>query len=138
MNIPIGVDPATAWEAVRDFANVHERVAAGFVTASRLDNGDRIVTFETGAQARERLIDVDDERRRLVYSVIDSSLGFIHHQASVEVVATAENEGRSRLVWTADLLPDTLRPVVEAMMTQGASAIARRSPAETVTAWMCC
>ena len=82
------------------------------------------MTFETGAQARERLIDVDDARRRLVYSVVESSLGFVHHQASVEVVAAENGEG-THLVWTADLLPDTLRPVIEAMMTRGASAIAR-------------
>jgi hypothetical protein len=124
MDIPIGADPASAWDALTDFGAVHERVAAGFVTASYLEGSDRIVTFETGARARERLIDVDDDRRRLVYSVVESSLGFVHHQASVEVVATENSEG-AHLVWIADLLPDTLRPVIEAMMTRGASAIAR-------------
>jgi hypothetical protein len=125
MDIPIGADAATAWDAVRDFAAVHERVAAGFVTASRLDGGDRIVTFDTGAEARERLIDLDDERRRLVYSVVESSLDFVHHQASVEVVTASGRGSGSHLVWTADLLPGTLRPVIEAMMARGASAIAR-------------
>jgi hypothetical protein len=122
MEIPVGADATTAWEALRDFAAVHERVAAGFVTDSHLDGGDRIVTFETGAQARERLIDCDDERRRIVYSVVESSLGLTHHQASVEVLDAPRG---SLLVWTTDLLPDTLRPMVEAMMGRGADAIAR-------------
>jgi Polyketide cyclase / dehydrase and lipid transport len=121
--IRLGADPVTAWDAVRDFANVHERVAAGFVTATRLEGGDRIVTFVTGAEARERLVDVDEGRRRLVYSVIESPLGLSHHQASVEVLDGSD--GGSRLVWIADLLPDQAAPTIEAMMTQGASAIAR-------------
>jgi hypothetical protein len=125
MDIQIGADPATAWEALCDFANVHQRVAAGFVTDSRLDDGDRIVTFENGAVARERLVDLDGERRRIVYSVVESPLGLTHHQASVELVAVPGNGGGSRFLWTADLLPDTARPLVEAMMEQGAVAIAR-------------
>jgi hypothetical protein len=122
-DIHLRADPVTAWDAVRDFANVHERVAAGFVTATRLEGRDRIVTFVTGAEARERLVDVDDDRRRLVYSVIESPLGLSHHQASVEVLDGTD--GGSRLVWIADLLPDQAAPTIEAMMTQGASAIAR-------------
>lgn len=125
IDIPIGADPATAWAAVRDFAAVHQRVAAGFVTDSRMDGDDRIITFENGAQARERLVDLDDERRRLVYSVVESSLGLTHHQASVEIVDPADKGGGSRLVWTADLLPDSVRPIVEAMMGRGAEAITR-------------
>jgi hypothetical protein len=125
MDILIGADPATAWAALSDFANVHERVAAGFVTASVLDDGDRIITFENGAVARERLVDLDDERRRIVYAVIESPLGLTHHQASVEVVAATGDDGGSHFLWTTDLLPDTARPVVEAMMEQGAVAIAR-------------
>jgi hypothetical protein len=81
MDIPIRADPSTAWEALCDFANVHERVATGFVTDSHLDDGDRVATFE--------------------------------------------NSSGSRFVWTTDLLPDTARPVIEAMMEQGAVAIAR-------------
>ncbi len=125
MDIPIGADPATAWAALCDFANVHERVATGFVTACRLDDGDRIVTFENGAVARERLVDVDHERRRIVYSVIESALGLSHHQASVEVVGATGNGGGSFFQWTTDLLPDAARPVIAAMMEQGAIAIAR-------------
>ena len=61
--------------ALRDFGAVHQRVAPGFVTATRLDGDDRVVTFFTGAEARERLVSVDDARRRLVYTVVESQLG---------------------------------------------------------------
>jgi hypothetical protein len=121
--IRVDAHPAAAWDAVRDFANVHERVAAGFVTATRLQGDERIVTFVTGAEARERLIDVDEDRRRLVYSVVESQLGLSYHQASVEVLDGSD--GGSRLVWISDVLPDELAPTIEGMMTQGAAAIAR-------------
>lgn len=121
-DIKLGVTPDEAWAAVRDFGAVHTRVAPGFVTDTRLEGEDRVVTFHTGAAARERLVTIDDERRRLVYSVVESQLGFSHHQASVEVV---DGDSGCRLVWTADVLPDTVAPIVDGLMEQGAAAIAR-------------
>ena len=122
-DIQLGVTSDEAWAAMRDFGAVHERVAPGFVIDARLDGDDRIVTFHTGATARERLVTIDDDRRRLVYSVVQSQLGFAHHQASVEVV-DADEEG-CRLLWTADVLPDTIAPAVSGLMEQGATAIVR-------------
>lgn len=138
--IRVGADPAAAWDAVRDFAHVHERVAAGFVTATRLDGDARVVTFVSGAVARERLVDVDDHRRRLVYSVVDSPLGLTHHQASVEV--HAGRDGGSRLLWISDVLPDQVaptKPSIDGMMAQGARAIARTLAARAGDAgrWTC-
>jgi hypothetical protein len=122
-DIHLGVTSDVAWAAVRDFGAVHERVAPGFVIDARCDGDDRIVTFHTGATARERLITVDDERRRLVYGVVQSQLGFAHHQASVEVVDGGQ--AGCRLLWTADVLPESLAPMVDGLMDEGAVAIAR-------------
>jgi Polyketide cyclase / dehydrase and lipid transport len=122
-DIRLGVTPDQAWAAVRDFGAVHERVAPGFVIDTRRDGDDRIVTFHTGATARERLVTIDDTRRRLVYTVVHSQLGLVHHQAAVEVVDAGESG--CRLVWTADVLPDTVEPVVNSLMEQGAAAIGR-------------
>ena len=124
-DIPVGVTPEEAWAALRDFGAVHERVAPGFVTDTRLDGDDRIVTFFTGAWARERLVSVDDDRRRLVYSVVESELGLLHHHASVEVLDADDGAHRCRLAWTADVLPDEIAPVVGGLMEHGAAAIAR-------------
>ena len=124
-DIPVGVTPEQAWEALRDFGAVHERVAPGFVTATRLDGDDRVVTFFTGAAAKERLVTVDDVRRRIVYTVVESELGLLHHQASVEVLDADDGADGCRLVWTADVLPDEIAPIVGGLMEQGAAAIAR-------------
>ena len=125
--ILIDTDASTAWEALRDFGALHERVARGFVIDSRLEDHEhteRVITFVNGASARERLVACDDEHRRLVYSVVESSLGFAHHQSSVEVHDADPAVSGTRLVWTTDVLPDSVGPTVDAMMTQGAAAIA--------------
>ncbi|HZM29454.1 MAG TPA: SRPBCC family protein [Acidimicrobiales bacterium] len=123
--IPVGAGSQEAWEALADFDAVHERVAAGFVTAVRLDGGDRVVTFANGAEAQERLVSADGEARRLVYTVVRSDLGFTHHQASVEVVDGGDGTGGCRLVWITDALPDEVAPIVDGLMDAGAAAIAR-------------
>lgn len=116
----VNADADAAWDALRDYGNVHERVARGFVTDARTDGGDRIVTFVNGAVARERLIATDDEHRRLVYSVVESSFALTHHQASVEVIPSDDG---STLRWITDVLPDAAAEPIGSMMDAGALAI---------------
>jgi hypothetical protein len=110
------------WDAVRDVGAVHDRLARGFVTGTTLEPGARVVTFVNGAVAREIIVGVDEERRRLAYSVVEG-LGATHHQASFEVLDDAD--GSSRLVWITDVLPDDLVPVLQEMVELGSEAIAR-------------
>jgi uncharacterized protein YndB with AHSA1/START domain len=109
------------WDAVRDFGAVHVRLAPGFVTDAHVDGDTRIVTFVNGAVAREQLVAIDNESRRLVYSVVDSPLGLTHHNASAQVFPAGS--GRSRFVWVADLLGNDLADAVDGMMEQGAAAM---------------
>ena len=121
MEIALGADAATAWDALRDHGNVHHRVARGFVTDTETDGDDRVVTFVNGAVARERLVVTDDENRRLVYSVIESSFALTHHQASVEVIPAGHG---STLRWITDVLPHEAAEPIGMMMAAGAEAIA--------------
>lgn len=123
--IDVGAEPDAVWDALCDYGAVHERVVPGFVTGTVVDGSDRVVTFVTGAVARERLVSADDELRRLVYSVVESGLGPSHHQASVEVLAAGPGAGGSRLVWTSDVLPDELAPAIEKMMDLAVPAMVR-------------
>jgi Polyketide cyclase / dehydrase and lipid transport len=120
--IQIGVSADEAWDALRDFGSVHRRVAPGFVTDAQTEGDDRIITFASGAVARERLVTADDARRRLVYTVVDGPLGATHHQASVEVV---EGTDHCTLLWTTDVLPDDLAVTIDGMMGEGVPAIAQ-------------
>ena len=117
----IDVAPADAWAALRDFGAVHERLAAGFVTACTLVAPDvRAITFVNGAAATERLVGVDDDACRLAYSVIESGLGFTHHNGAAQIVDDARG---TRFVWTTDVLPDDVAPTVAELMDAGLAAI---------------
>jgi carbon monoxide dehydrogenase subunit G len=104
------------WAAVRDVGAVHERLAPGFVVDTRLEPGARVVTFANGLVARELIVDVDDEARRLAWAVVGSHR-LTHHNASMQVVP--DGEGRSRVVWIADLLPDEVAADIRALIEQG-------------------
>jgi hypothetical protein len=104
----------TVWDALRDVGALHTRLAPGFVTDVRMEEGARIVTFGNGMVARELIVSVEDDVRRLVWSIVGGRL--THHNGSAQVFA--EGPERSRFVWTTDLLPDALAPSIEAMMAQ--------------------
>lgn len=110
---------------MRDYGAVHRRVTPGFVVDAQLEGMDRVVTFASGAIARERLVSLDDERRRLVYTVVEGRLLFEHHQGSVEVVEAGPQEPGSRIVWTTDFLPEELGAPLGILMNEGAVAISR-------------
>ena len=110
---------------MRDYGAVHRRVAPGFVIDAELDGMDRVITFASGAVARERLVALDDRRLRLVHKVVEGRLPFEHNQGSVEVIVSESEEAGCRIVWTIDFLPEDLRGPLEGLMNDGAAAIAR-------------
>jgi carbon monoxide dehydrogenase subunit G len=118
-DISIDAHPDDVWAAVRDFGAVHQRLAPGFVTDCRLDGDDRIVTFISGNVVRELLLDIDDQRRRLAYAIVNER--FKHHSASIQVFA--DGDQRTRLVWIADLLPDELASFIDAQTDLGVVAM---------------
>jgi carbon monoxide dehydrogenase subunit G len=113
--------PAQVWAALRDFGQVHRKLAAGFVTACSLeeDGAVRLVTFGNGMQVRERLVAVDDTQRRIVYTAQGGRA--THHNASAQVLDVGD--GTTRFVWITDLLPDAIAPAIEGMMDAGAQVM---------------
>lgn len=112
--IEIAAAPEAVWDALRDWGALHERLVPGFVTDTRLDGEDRIVTFFNGAEVREVLIDRDDEARRLAWTIVDGP--YRHHNGVAQVFAAGEG---SRFVWIADLLPDEAAGPTAEMMGRG-------------------
>jgi len=120
--ISIDNDPSTVWDALRDFGALHRRFAPGFIADCRMETSDvRVVTFFSGAVATEQLIDIDDDRRRLAYSIVDSALNLTHHNAAAQVGDTGN--GRASFTWTVDLLPDECAAPVGRLMDAGLAAI---------------
>jgi len=107
------------WAAVRDVGAVHKRLAPGFAVDTRLDADARVVTFANGLVVRELIVDIDDEARRLAWAAVGGRL--THHNASMQVFA--DTEGRSQVVWIADLLPNELAGYVGTLIDQGLAAM---------------
>jgi carbon monoxide dehydrogenase subunit G len=118
--IALPASPEAVWDVVRDVGAVHTRFAPGFVVDTVLEEGARTVTFANGFVARELIVDMDEQRRRLAYSAHGGQL--THHNASFQVFSDGVG---SRLVWIADMLPHEAAATVGGMMTDGLEVIRR-------------
>lgn len=127
----IDVSSSRAWDALADWGALHERLARGFVSATRVEGRDRIVTFASGLALRERLVTLDPDARRLVWSIVDGP--YEHHNGSAQVLDAPD--GRTRFVWIADVLPDAVAEPTAASMRRGLEAIKRtlESPANSIS-----
>jgi carbon monoxide dehydrogenase subunit G len=118
-SVDVALAPDQVWDAVRDWGHVHQRLCPGVLTDCVVEEGVRTVTFAGGLVARELIVAVDDETRRLVWSVVGSQL-LSHHNGAMQVL----DEGRgSRIVWTADLLPHDAAERVAGFMDLGCAAM---------------
>ncbi|MGW4694430.1 SRPBCC family protein [Kitasatospora cineracea] len=115
--------PEAVWAVLSDYGAVHERLAPGFVTDTRLSSDTRTVTFADGTVVLERLVDLDHEARRVAYTVIGGTLHPSHHHASMQ--ALPEPGGRTRFVWHTDVLPDTLAAPIAESVEHGSAVIRR-------------
>jgi hypothetical protein len=98
-------DPDGAGPAVG--AGGHDAVGA------LLDRDARIRTFPYGDAVRELIVDVDEQARRLAYSVVDGArMPLSHHHASCQVFA--DGTQGSRLVWITKVQTHSLAAEVRA------------------------
>ena len=79
-----------------------------------MDGDARIVTFASGLVLRELIVDIDEKARRFVWAAVGGQVK--HHNGSMQVFA--QGEGKSRLVWIADILPNEIAGPAGAMMEQ--------------------
>ncbi|WP_328661745.1 SRPBCC family protein [Nocardia salmonicida] len=113
--------PDAVWDVLRDFGAVHQRLAPGFVTDTRLDADTRTVTFADGTVVAERLVDLDPVSRRVAYTVVGGSLHPSHHHAWMQAVPEAD--GRTRFIWHTDVLPEALAAPIAESVEHGATVI---------------
>ncbi len=113
--IEIHARPEDAWAAVRDVGALHTRLVPGFVTDVRLEEGARVVTFGNGVVARELIVTIDDEARRLVWAAVGGRM--THHNASAQVFGEGEKlcrfvrrRPRPTSALVAFMMPQSLLP----------------------------
>ena len=119
--LTLGASPAEVWDVIRDVGAIHRRLAPGFVLDARLEDGARVVTFANGVVARELIVSVEEDLRRLVWSVVGGRA--THPNTSVQVFPGVN--GGTRLVWITDVLPDAVAVPLGGMVEEGSKAIQR-------------
>ena len=107
------------WAVMRDIGALHTRLVPGFVIDTKLEPGARVVTFANGRVVRERIVTIDDAARRLVWTATGDLL--THHNASAQ--ALQDSERCTRIVWVADLLPNSMAGAIDQMMDDGMNAM---------------
>ncbi|MBV8681370.1 MAG: SRPBCC family protein [Caulobacteraceae bacterium] len=118
----IETTPERVWDAARDYGALHTRLVPGFVIATEVVSEEgtpvRIVRFGSGAIARETMVTVDDEHRRVVWSIRGETVR--HHNGALRIEGV---DGGCRVEWTADVLPAALAEIFEPAMRQGLAAM---------------
>jgi Polyketide cyclase / dehydrase and lipid transport len=117
--IDTGVEPA--WAALRRVSEPHT-LFTPVLTNARMADDVRTVSFANGMIVRERILDVDDERRRVAYVVLDAP-GLTYHHASMEIAIAGP--GRCAFVWITDFLPSEAAASLQPLIDQGADALKR-------------
>ena len=117
--IPVEVTAEEAWSSLRLVGEPHKLFAPVLVDAT-LDGDTRTVRFANGMVVQERVLDVDDGKRRVAYTVLDGP-GMTYHHAEMRIVE--DGPGRCRFVWTTDFLPPEAGSTIAPLVEQGARTL---------------
>jgi hypothetical protein len=117
--LAIEVSPEQAWAALRRVGAAH-RLFAPVLVDAQLDGDVRTVRFTNGMVLQEHILDIDDERHRVAYTVLNSPAMTYHH-ASMQIVAAGPN--RCQFVWITDFLPREISGNLTPLIEQGAKAL---------------
>lgn len=123
----VEVPASRAWAALQDVGHA-DRLFAGVLVSCSLADGMRTVEFANGMVAKERVITVDHERRRVVYSALNEA--FVHHSASMQIVP--EGDSQCRFVWTTDVLPEQVKDRITPLIDAGCAAVKKNLEAGNV------
>ena len=117
--IDTAVEPA--WEALRRVGEPHT-LFAPVLTGAELEGDVRTVHFANGMVVRERILDVDEEHRRVAYAVVDPQ-GMTYHHASMQL--DLAGPGHCAFVWITDFLPAEAAAALQPLIDHGAEAFKR-------------
>lgn len=107
----VNSDVNSVWEKIADTGNISQII--GFVSESQQSGDQRVCKLDNGATLVEKIISVNEGLKRVVYSITESPLNMEFQVASMELEASG---GKTKFVWTADLLPDAAAEALEPMM----------------------
>ena len=94
-------------------------MAKGFVVDTQLEGDVRTVTFKNGVVAKERILGVDSQNRRMAYTILSDKLEY--HSVALQVFAEANRQ--TRIIWTADMLPNEMETYLSEMTDRAIEAM---------------
>jgi hypothetical protein len=117
--LSIDVAADKAWAALRAVGDA-DNAFAPVVAESKLDADMRTVRFGNGLVICERILDIDDARRRVAYSAVNAA-GILFHHASMQIFDAGPN--RCRFVWITDFHPNEIAGNLAPLIEQGSAAL---------------
>jgi len=106
--ISIDTNPDEIWKVIRDFGGLAQYMPG--VDSCKLDGDVRTLQM-MGIEIKEQLRAIDDDTRRLTYSVVESPMNnMVSHEATIAI--DPEGSG-SHVTWTVDVEPADLLPIFQ-------------------------
>lgn len=112
MEATLAVSPADLWAKVRDVGHVSGLLDV--VTESSLAGNKRECKLATGADLSETILGIDEEHRRVAYTITASPFPIESHAASMQVIDAGD--GRSVFRWITDVTPDEMADGLSPLM----------------------
>ena len=114
--IDVSVDKL--WEALSDVANVDKLLS--YLESAEIDGDFRTCAMDGGGELRELIVSIDQERRRVAYSIVEGPFGFEHHSSSWRAVADGD---KAVFIWETDVMPHSIAEVLEPVIDQSINDI---------------
>ena len=99
--IPIDSTVDDAWKKLSNVGGINGMLS--ILSGASIDGDKRVCELEGGGTLEELIVSVDDDQRRVAYSITESPFNFEFHAASMRVIANGDT---ATFVWTTDLKPD--------------------------------
>ena len=111
--VTIACSPDDVWKLIRNFGGLADYMPG--IESCTVDGDVRTLQM-MGIEIKEQLRELDDDTRRLTYSVIESPMNnMVSHEATVAV--DAEGAG-THLTWSVDVEPGDLLPTLPRRVRQ--------------------
>jgi carbon monoxide dehydrogenase subunit G len=116
--ISIDTKPDEIWKLIRNFGGLADYMPG--VDSCSVDGDVRTLQM-MGITIKEQLREIDDEIRRLTYSVVESPMdNLVSHEATIAV--DPEGSG-SHVSWTVEVEPADLLPIFQGAYDNAVTAL---------------
>jgi hypothetical protein len=118
----LAVAPDALWATVRDVGSLSSMLDV--ITESSLDGDVRTCKMGDGGELSETILSIDEENRRVGYTITASPLPIDIHASSMQVIDAGA--GKSTFRWITDVKPDAMAEGLGAMLSGEITQLEKR------------